>query len=189
MPDLMKELSNSLHFTVEGLPTLDGQDRVTLSSKGNLEDILRRIILLPGKGLVTFYNGKMIDRIVIVGLNAGGSNSQSVAQQAETQTQPEGTTDPAAPVKTSTPAATASTSAVASASPPAHQVNALLQTQLNLPRQVETGTADDTAIPLPNPQGPTTASSMAALTQTARLNILTLKSALRAVCIGPNCAR
>ena len=93
MPDLMKELSNSLHFTVEGLPTLDGQDRVSLSSKGNLEDILRGIILLPGKGPVTFYNGKMIDRIVIVGLNAGGSNSQSVRpSEAETQTQPEGTT-------------------------------------------------------------------------------------------------
>jgi len=198
VPDLLKELSNRLHFAIEGLSILDSEEKVTVSSKGDLEDILRRIVL-PGRGFVTFYRDKTIDRIVIVGPNAAGSEAPAVPRQAAAEKQSPGNPGaPSSPVKTqaqNSPALTAAPGSLAAQVQP-DLVNTLLQTQLNIQRQVGAGAGRDSSgtasVPpvdsssnLPGQGG---SASMAALTQTARQNVLMLSSALRAVCIGPNCA-
>jgi hypothetical protein len=194
VPDLLRELSNRLHFAIEGLSILDREEKVTVSSKGDLEDILRRIVL-PGRGFVTFYREKMIDRIVIVGSNAAGSEAPALPKQAAAEKQSPGNPDaPPSAVKTNAPAPT-----TASAAAPVQLdlVNTLLQTQLNIQQQVGAGagrgdSSGTASVPQPanaaNLSGQESSASMAALTQTARQNVLMLSSALRAVCMGPNCA-
>jgi hypothetical protein len=187
-----------LHFAIEGLSILDREEKVTVSSKGDLEDILRRIVL-PGRGFVTFYREKMIDRIVIVGSNAAGSEAPAVPKQAAAEKQSPGNPGaPASPVKTQAPNAPAPTTASAAAPVQLDLVNTLLQTQLNIQQQVDAGagrgdSSGTASVPQPanaaNLPGQGSSASMAALTQTARQNVLMLSSALRAVCMGPNCAQ
>lgn len=196
VPDLLKELSTRLHFAVEGLSALDREEKVTISSNGDIEDILRRIVL-PGKAFVTFYRGKAIERIVIVDSNGAGNSAQPAIRQAEAQKPPGHPTEPQSPARTEAPTAPAPTSAKA-APVPRGAVNTLLQAQLNLQQQAGAGTGLDNAAAASalqpagssaNSPGQAPAAAMAALTQTARQNVLALSSALRAVCIGPNCAQ
>jgi hypothetical protein len=216
VPDFLKELSSRLHFTIEGLSRLDAEQKVWVSSKGKLEDILRRVVL-GETGFVAFYRGKTIDQIVIVGSH-GSRNAEFPTRQADARAQspvaPEPVPPDTPPVAASVGAAL-NDAATATQAPaqqgqedtllqtqlnlhssfsgdgpgaPAQQsrVNSLLQTQLNQQRQFG---SDGSAAPVPTALVPASASSMAALTLTARQNVLALSSALRAVCIGPNCAQ
>jgi hypothetical protein len=208
---LLKELSSRLHFTVEGLSGLDQEQKMTVSSKGELEDILRRVVL-SGTGFVAFHQGKTINRIMIVDMS--GRHDRNFDAQSQLPAKPQ-----AVPASTPIPSEAASAGAASTTTsttkqapieqgrendtlvqtqlnlqpqfndspvaPAQHgRLNALLQTQLNLERQFDT-----TGAPAPTAEGLATASSMAALTLTARQNVLALSAALRAVCIGPNCAQ
>ncbi|HKO17531.1 MAG TPA: hypothetical protein VJU82_01465 [Acidobacteriaceae bacterium] len=190
VPDLLKELSSRFHFAVEGLSGLDSNQKVTVSAKGVLEDILRRVVL-PGEGLVAFYRDKTIERIIIVVNPNGGVNTQPLSRQADAQLQAGETREPTtASTRLSSRAGPADAAwvRVAGTQAPAQQgrLNTLLQTQLDLQRQFS---GDGVGVPAATTQGPTPASSMAALTLTARVNVLALSSALQAVCIGPKCTR
>jgi hypothetical protein len=190
VPDLLKELSSRLHFAVEGHSGLDREQKVTVTSKGELADILRRLVL-PGKGFAVFYRDKTIDRIVLLDANGGG-NSDPVTRQADAKTQAPAEPEPISaktstlPIPAPTGAAPGPPFGTAQSAMQQGQVDTLLQTQLKQQRQFG---GDLSGAPPPSAPQPAAASSMAALTQLAQRNVLALSSALRTVCIGATCAQ
>ena len=188
--DLLKELSTRLHVVIEGVSAATGQEKVTVSAKGELEDVLRRV-LLPGKGLVVLYKGTSIDKIVVVqasGEAGVGFASGEAKLRPEAQTEAFGAPAYQAQPRLTLPTGAKETAARVLVKP--SQINTILQKQVEVQRQFETGAgAHNPGTAIFNPGGQSATSGMAALTQTARQNVLALTSALRAVCLAPNCGK
>jgi hypothetical protein len=186
LPELLKELSNKLHFALEGVSMLNADEKISVSARGNLEDILRRTIL-PGKGFVTFYRDKAIERIVILGSNLDGYTPEPGPTLAEAVRPSSGNPPTVTPSRATTPVRSGSAPANSSAATP---LNTLLDAQITVQRQGGAGANLETAIPtVTAPMAQNSPTSMAVLTQTAMQNVLALSSALRSVCIGPNCGQ
>ena len=188
--DLLKEVSTRLHVVIEGLSAAAGQEKVTASAKGELEDVLRRV-LLPDKSLMVSYKSGAIDKIILV--RSSGEGDIGLAG-GEAQLRPEGQTEALGPpvpqAEPRLPLPAGSADAAASVAIKPSQINSILQQQVEVQRQFENGAGVNSAGgTISNPGGQPATSGMAALTQTARQNVLALSSALRAVCLAPNCRK
>ena len=186
--DLLKELSKRLHVVIEGVSAATGQEKVTVSANGELEDVLRRV-LLPGKGLVVLYKGRLIDKIIVVQSSGeAGVGGGEAKLRPEAQTEAFGAPASQAEPRLPLPTGAADTAAPVPIRP--SQINTILQKQVEVQRQFETGAgAHNPGAAIFNPGGKPGTSGMAALTQTARQNVLALTTALRAVCLAPNCGK
>jgi hypothetical protein len=197
---ILNQLAAALHIEVEYATSVDKSPTISGSFKGDIGDILRRV-LLPNAGYLVWYRGSAIDRIYIT--SSGAAAIAAAAASAP------GATDAAAAID-ALPAATLTTAAPATASvspgttrQKGNPLSNLLQAQASMMDQgvAKAGPADasDTpgagaAAPRPTLQ-PSFASagaaptSLAAMTQTAQANVRMLVKALNAVCIGASCAQ
>jgi hypothetical protein len=194
---VLNQLAEGLHFQVDSPSSIGKSPRISGSFKGDISEILRRVVLRQ-MSYVVLYRGSAIERIIIT---TPGGNA-SVVDASSSLGAEDASSIPAAP-----------TTQIAAASPLSRRgggalqtqgpVVQLLQAQASMAQLAVTdigaaGGSNGTAaansasrsIPQPRPASIGTAPmSLAAMTRAAQTNVRTLVKALDSACIGASCAQ
>jgi hypothetical protein len=194
---VLNQLAAALHIEVNYAIPVDKSPAISGSFKGDVNDILRRV-LLPNAGYVIWYRGSAIDRILVTSsgaaaIAAAAASSPDAAEVAQAFDE----------LPTARPATVAASGPAGRAQRRANPLSNLLQAQANVMQQsvANAGPADGSDPPLSAVASPRSIpqsspslvggaqASMAAMTGTAQANVQMLVKALNAVCIGASCAQ
>jgi hypothetical protein len=194
---VLNQLAEGLHFQVDSPPSVEKSPRISGSFKGDISEILRRVVLRQ-MSYVVLYRGSAIERIIIT--PPGGT--ASILDASSSPGAEDASSAPAAPttqIATASPLSRRGAGALQTQSP----VVQLLQAQASMVQLAVTdiGAADGSngtaaansasrSIPQPRPASIGGAPmSLATMTRAAQTNVRMLVKALDSACIGASCAQ
>lgn len=197
---ILDQLAAALHIEVEYATPVDKSPTISGSFKGDIGDLLRRV-LLPNVGYLVLYRGSAIDRIFITSSGAAAIVAAAASSPGAADATQVLDAFPAASPATQTTAFVSGR--VGTTQQNGNPLSNLLQTQANVMQQSianmgavggsdapGTGASSPRSMPqLSSSSVGGAQASLAAMTRSAQANVQMLVKALNAVCIGARCAQ